>query len=57
LSSKQKRKTIPDVDQLAQHLPKPMNGLTMETLRILVEKGNQSKNRKKKSKVTLGGQT
>jgi hypothetical protein len=50
LSSKQKRKTIPDVDQLAQHLPKLMNGLTME-------KGNQSKNRKKKSKVTLGGQT
>jgi hypothetical protein len=40
LSPEQKSKSNLDIDQLAQHLPKPMNGLMMETLRIMVEMEN-----------------
>lgn len=52
LSPKPKDNSKPGFDQLAQHLPKPLNDMKMEAIRTLIEKGNQSKSKnKKKNKV------
>lgn len=52
LSPKAKDTNNTDANQLAKHLPQPLNDMKMEAIRTLVEQENQPKSKKRSSKIT-----
>lgn len=51
LSPQKKCKNLHDTNQLAKHLPQPINDAKMEAIRVLVEQGNQARSKKKRSRI------